>query len=91
MSIQCCYEVARENINAVKGQYVHEEYREEGKEYPDNAYILILREKRLELQRLLNAMYKYSPEKIKDMMHEYGTLYKQNKKMIVNIYCEKRC
>jgi hypothetical protein len=75
------YEIARENINAVLGQYSRERYKERKKENSDEDYIELLNKERSSIRDILDFMYEFDQENIEKLNNEYGKLFKENKKL----------
>ena len=78
------YEVARENIYAVKGQYISEKYKEEEKEDCNKEYINNLTLKMRELRRIINSMSTLNSEEVNKLKWKFGNTYKYNEKLKSN-------
>jgi hypothetical protein len=78
------FEVAKENINEVQGQYIHECYLEEDKGISNKSYYKLLKDEITNLQNVLDFIHKIKPEQIAEMSSKYGEIYKKNKSFKLN-------
>ena len=76
------YEVARENLSAVRGQYVREQYKEEAKPQPDQQYLTQLKTEQLLVTGIINRMAGCDPAFIEKLKVDYGKKYRDNKQNI---------
>ena len=77
------YEVTRENLNAVRGQYIREQYREEENPKSGSKYIELLKNEQQLITGILNRMAGNDDDAfIEKLKVVYGDKFKENRKKL---------